>query len=60
MIDALMYGMIPRAIIDTLVKPPPENIDKMDSRVLSEPALFALEITASAFTPGSMMKEPMR
>lgn len=29
-----MYGMIPKAIIDALVNPPPENKERRFSRVL--------------------------
>jgi hypothetical protein len=33
MIEALMYGIIPKAIIDAFEKPPPENKDKRVSNV---------------------------
>ncbi|MNE48128.1 hypothetical protein D3C80_1425730 [compost metagenome] len=52
--------MIPSAIIDTLVNPPPENIDSRDSSTLSPPLRDAFANTASAFTPGNMINDPIR
>jgi hypothetical protein len=49
-IDALIYGMIPRAKIDRLVKAPPENMLNMEKRVPD--ALLKNWASASVSMPG--------
>ena len=59
MMLAVMYGMIPRAKIEKLSKPPPEN----RFRNPSAPWLLADSwscSTASGSTPGTRMATPIR
>ena len=57
MIDALMYGMIPRAKIVTLDKAPPENISK---KPMSAPP-FSIRnlLNSSPLIPGVGIWEPI-
>ncbi len=57
--EALIYGMIPRAKIAALLNAPPTNRSKRPNRV-SEAWFFVTSAISTASTPGSVTWEPSR
>ena len=59
MMLAVMYGMIPRAKIEKLSKPPPENRFRKPERTLRVGAALSWS-TARGSTPGTRIAIPNR